>query len=137
MPRYRFPPDVPTPPKGNSFRPRPDVDDRDGSLPRKHAGTDPLQNRVRVRVPMFMLPIVFLLTLSWVASAADGESRELGGESVSSYLLILFGSALCIGGFLGRALRIRRGRSSAKVTSAVDSPAQSVTPRPVSLHPQK
>jgi len=118
--------------KGNSFHLRRNINHRNSFLPRIHGRIDSVQNGARVRIVMFMHPLVFLFTLFWLGSAGSTAWREFGANSALSYIplvMFIFGLALSMGGFFAEAAKAKHLLSAALFDSAISTAPQPVVPQ--------
>lgn len=89
--------------KDNSFRLQRNIHYRNSFLPQIRGRMIFVASGTRVNVVMFMHPLVFIFMLFWLASAGYSEWRVSGADynaSLIPLLLIAFGLALSLGGFL-------------------------------------
>jgi hypothetical protein len=118
--------------KGNSFNLRRNINHRNSFLPRIHGRIDSVKNGPRVRIVMFMHPLVFLFTLFWLGSAGSTAWREFGANSALPYIplmMFIFGLALSMGGFFAEAAKAKHLLSAALFDSAISTAAQPAVPQ--------
>ena len=128
--------------KGNTFHLRRNINHRNSFLPRIYGRIESVQNGARVRIVMFMHPLVLLFTLFWLGFVGYGAWRELGVNSPSLYMpvgMFIFGLSLSVGGFFAEAVKARHLLSEAILNSAINTVSQPVVPRPDAslLQPEK
>lgn len=117
---------------GNSFHLRRNITYSNSFLPLIHGCTNSVRNGARVRVVMFMHPLVFLHALFWLGCVGYYAWREFGANSVSSYIplgMFIFGLTLSARGFFTEAAKARCLLSTALFNSAINTVAQPVLPQ--------